>query len=116
MKYSQADIIEVVFPLPNGQQKTHPALIISNRDVYEAEGVYYAVMLSTKEYNEVFTVILTPSDFEYQTNQSSFVKCQLIEQFEDFEIIRRFGKVKSSAFSKVLKHLNQSVFSYQVNT
>jgi mRNA-degrading endonuclease toxin of MazEF toxin-antitoxin module len=112
MKYSQADIVEVMFPLPNGQQKNHPALIISNRDVYESEGIYYAVMLSTKDYNEVFTLTLTPPDFEYKTTQSSFVKCQLIEQFEDFEIIRRFGKVKISAFRKVLKHLNQSVFSY----
>ena len=39
MKYAQSDIVEVVFPLPNGQFKRHPAIIISNRDVYETDEI-----------------------------------------------------------------------------
>lgn len=113
MKYSQADVVEVSFPLPNGQMKNHPAIILSNREVYEAEEMYYAVMLSTKDYNEVFTIVLSPSDFDYTTRQTSYVKCQLIETFEDFDIIQRFGKVKPEPFRRIITHINKSVFSFE---
>ena len=49
MKINQRDIVEVNFELPNGDFKTHPALVISNQQVLEAEDIFYAVMISTKE-------------------------------------------------------------------
>jgi hypothetical protein len=42
MKVSQRDIVEVGFELPDGSLKIHPALVISNQDVLEAEDIFYA--------------------------------------------------------------------------
>ncbi|MCU0443548.1 MAG: hypothetical protein MUE85_01425 [Microscillaceae bacterium] len=54
MKPNQKDIVEINVELPNGRFLTHPVLIISNEDVYDAEGIFYGVMLSTKKTNEDF--------------------------------------------------------------
>ena len=112
MKYAQSDIVEVVFPLPNGQFKRHPAIIISNRDVYETEEIYYCIMLSTKNTNDEFIFEITPSMVNYQTDKVSYAKCQLIAQFASNEIMMRFGSLKSESFRKLLLKLNQSVFSF----
>ena len=55
MKVNQRDIVLLNFELPNGSYKTHPALVISNQNVLEAEDIFYAVMISTKEYHDEFT-------------------------------------------------------------
>ena len=54
MKNYQRDIVEVSFPLPNGTFLRHPAIVISTQDITDVEGIFYAVILSTKESNEDF--------------------------------------------------------------
>ena len=115
MKYSQSDIVEVVFPLPNAQFKRHPAIIISNRSVFEAEEIYYCVMLSTKNTNDEFIFEITPSMVNYQSDKISYAKCQLISQFAPNEIMMRFGSLKSNYFKKLLSKLNESVFSFKID-
>lgn len=63
MKVNQRDVVFLNYLLPNGQFKPHPAVIVSTDELYEAEGVYYAVMLSTKAHNPDFMVTLTPDAF-----------------------------------------------------
>ncbi len=48
MAVAQREIVELNFDLPNGQLKTHPAF--SNADVYDVEGIFYALMISTTIY------------------------------------------------------------------
>jgi hypothetical protein len=36
----------VNFQLPDGMLKFHPALVLSNQNVLDAEGIFYAVMIS----------------------------------------------------------------------
>lgn len=112
MKYNQRDIVEIPFELPNGKHLIHPTLIISNEDVFNAEGIFYGVMLSTKTSNEDFIYELKPEDFNYSTPTTSYAKCQLISRFEENEILRRIGSLKIESFELLMKHLNKSVFSY----
>ena len=78
MKVNQRDVVFLNYLLPNGQFKPHPAVIVSTDELYEAEGVYYAVMLSTKAQNPDFMVTLTPDAFNYPTDTTSFAKCHLV--------------------------------------
>jgi len=55
MRVQQRDIVEVNFELPDGSFKNHPALVISNENVLEAEDIFYAVMISSKPFNDEFT-------------------------------------------------------------
>ena len=115
MRVSQSDIVEVMFPLLNGQLKPHPAIIISNREVFEVEGVYIMVMLSTKNYNDEFIYEIHPKMVNYQSDRVSYAKLQLIETFDADEVMQRFGSLKSEHFKELLKKLNQSVFSFGLN-
>ena len=47
MKVQQRDIVELNFELPDGKFKVHPALVISNEHVLEAEDIFYALMISS---------------------------------------------------------------------
>ncbi len=75
MKVNQRDIVELNFELPNGKLKAHPALVISNQNVLDAEDIFYAVMISTKEYNDEFTFELTNAMLTKPLSKISFVKC-----------------------------------------
>ena len=77
MKVYQGDIVELNFELPNGKLKIHPALVVSNQNVLEAEEIFYAVMISTKEYNDEFTFELSNEMLTKPLSKKSFVKCQL---------------------------------------
>lgn len=110
MKYSQRDVVELSFELPDGQMKPHPCVIISTNDLQEAEGIFYAVMLSTKNYHEEYIFTLTPEMFSYETQRTSFAKCHLIDYFKPEEVLRRKGNISKEAFANLLKHINLSIF------
>ncbi|RDB04647.1 type II toxin-antitoxin system PemK/MazF family toxin [Runella aurantiaca] len=110
MKVNQRDVVFVHFHLPNGQFKPHPAVVISTNDLYEAEGIYYAVMLSTKQHNPDFMVTLVPNDFNYPTDTTSYAKCQLIIQLNDYDIIKRFGSIKAESLKLIIDKINEVVF------
>ncbi len=47
MSINQRDIVEVNFQLPDGKLKLYSALVLSNRNVLDAEDIFYAVMISS---------------------------------------------------------------------
>jgi len=96
--------------LPNGRYKPHPIVVISNSAVKESEGVFYGLMVSTKKYNEEFLFELKPGMTTQNIKFPCYVKCQLIQAYEEFEIMGRYGKVKAPYFNKLLKKLFDSVF------
>ena len=50
MKYTQRDIVEVNFLLPNGELKPHMALVASNNELQEDDDVLYLALVSSKNY------------------------------------------------------------------
>lgn len=103
MKVNQRDVVFLNYLLPNGKFAPHPAIIVSTNDLYEAEGIYYAVMLSTKAHNPDFMVTLTPDAFNYPTDTTSFAKCQLLLQVSDYDIIKRFEVSKPNRLERLLR-------------
>lgn len=110
MKVNQRDVVFLNYLLPNGKFAPHPAVIVSIQDLYEAEGIYYAIMLSTKAHNPDFMVTLTPDAFNYPTDTTSFAKCQLLLQVSDYDIIQRFGSIKVQPFREIIEKINETVF------
>ncbi len=47
MTIHQRDIVEIAFYTGKTPQ-THPALIVSTDEIFELEGFFYAILLSTK--------------------------------------------------------------------
>ena len=110
MKVNQRDIVLLNFELPNGSYKTHPALVISNQNVLEAEDIFYAVMISTKEYNDEFTFELKNTMLSKPLSKTSFVKCQLIQSYTINEIISKLSIVKPFYFEQIRQTIFETVF------
>src|SRR5579872_3283188 len=101
MKVQQRDIIEVNFELPNGRFKTHPALVVSNENVLETEDIFYAVMISSKLFNDEFTFELENSMLSKPLSKKSFVKCQLIQSYSTYEVISKISSIKPAYFEQI---------------
>jgi len=109
MAVHQREIVEVNFQLPNGELKPHPVLVISNRAVFETEEIFYGVMLSTKSYNEEFVFEITNEMLTKPSGKKSYAKCQLIQAYQEREIISRHGSLKREYFKQLRQKLLNSV-------
>src|SRR5436309_3398709 len=94
MKVQQKDIVELNFELPDGKLKVHPALVISNENVLETEDIFYAIMISSKPFNDEFTFELSNSMLTKPLSKKSYAKCQLIQSYSTDEVITRISSVK----------------------
>lgn len=110
MKVNQRDIIEVNFQLPNGKFKAHPALVVSNENILEAEDIFYAVMISSKEYNDEFTFALTNAMLTKPLSKTSFVKCQLLQSYSTNEVISKISSIKPQYFGQIKQIIFDTVF------
>jgi mRNA-degrading endonuclease toxin of MazEF toxin-antitoxin module len=110
MKINQRDIVEVQFELPIGTFKIHPALVISNNSVLEVEDIFYAVMISTKDYNDEFTYAINNSMCTKPLSKTSYVKCQLIQSYSENEVLSKISPLKPIYFDEVKKMIFESVF------
>ena len=96
--------------MPNGNFKTHPALVISNQNVLDAEDIFYAVMISTKEYNDEFTFELKNSMLSKPLSKTSYVKCQLLQSYSINEVISKISTVKLPFFNQIKQTIFDTVF------
>lgn len=110
MKIQQRDIVEINFELPNGKLKVHPALVISNEHVLHAEDIFYAVMISTKPYNDEFTFELNNSMLSKPLLKKSYVKCQLIQSYSVTEVLSKVTTVQPLHFERIKKMIFDTVF------
>ena len=110
MKVNQRDIVLLNFELPNGSYKTHPALVISNQNVLEAEDIFYAVMISTKEYHDEFTFELKNTMLTKPLSKTSFIKCQLIQSYTVNEVISKLSTIKPTYFEQIRQTIFETVF------
>jgi hypothetical protein len=110
MKIHQRDIVELNFQLPDGTLKIHPALVISNADVLEIEEIFYAVMISSKPFNDEFTFELANEMLTKPLSRKSFVKCQLIQAYSEAEVISKISSVKQVYFNQIKTRIFETVF------
>jgi hypothetical protein len=98
----QRDIVEIAFYTGN-KPEPHPAVVISKADIFEAEGFFYAIFLSTKNLFPDFTIEITPLMINSPRNHKiGYAVCHMIQQFYPEVIITRTGAtLKSDAFEKL---------------
>ena len=110
MPVNQREIVELNFELPNGQLKTHPAVIISNSDVHDVEGIFYALMISTKPLPDEFSFEIKGEMLTKPLSKKSYVKCQLLQAYTEDEILTRHGMIKQKYFDEIKERLFRTVF------
>lgn len=111
MNIRQRDIVEIAFYTGN-KPEAHPAIVISVDEIFEMEGFFYAVLLSTKNIYPDFTFQITPDMINSPRNQrAGFAICHMLQQFYIEDVITRTASsLKIDAFQKVVNKVQQVVF------
>jgi len=80
--------------------------------IFEAEGFFYAILLSTKNIFPDFTMEITPSMINSPRNErNGYAVCHMIQQFYPEDIITRTGAtLKLDAFKKLTDKVKEVVF------
>ena len=113
MRYCQGDIVEVNFLLPDGANKPHPAIIISNDELQEVEGFFYLVLISSQDfdYSRQYSYPLTDLMIVGHTFiKKSYVKCHIISGYTERDVIRKLGSIKERYFNEIVDKTIESIF------
>ena len=113
MKYHQRDIVEVSFLFPDGTFKPHPAIIVSNDELQEAEdGMFYLVLITSNDWlNPQYSYPLTDEMIVGHTfTKPSLVKCQLIAGYIERDVVCRLGSIKKQYFNEIVDKIIESIF------
>jgi hypothetical protein len=117
MAINRGDVIEVFFDFPRVRTtKCHPAIIISNQDVYDADDGYVCVMMtSSKNFIDKFTFEIT-QDMLQRTNNKSFsqARCHLVTFIQEKHLDNNNNAkntLKPNAVERLIAHINQVTFA-----
>lgn len=80
MPFSRGDIINIFFELPNyKKQEWHPALIISNDEVFLDDNCYIVLMITgSEEFNDKFSFLIEDKMLNKPLDKKSQVRCHLV--------------------------------------
>ena len=111
MTIRQRDIGEIAFFTGN-KPEPHPAVVISKDDIFESEGFFYAILLSTKNFFPEFTIEVSPGMINSPRNsKSGYAVCHMIQQFYSDDIITRTGStLKLDAFKTLTDKVKEVIF------
>jgi len=111
MPFERGDIVEYSFLIPDtNKYEPHPALIISNQDVYDADECYICVMLTTSERNDIFTYEIT-DDMLQKPNNVPYAQARLhlVTYVLEKHITMRLPKnrMKANSVDKLVEHIRE---------
>ncbi|RYU85925.1 hypothetical protein EWM62_18915 [Mucilaginibacter terrigena] len=85
---------------------------MSNNAIFETEGFFYAILLSTKNYFPEFTMEITPQMINSPRNlRTGYAVCHMIQQFYTEDVITRTGAtLKIDSFKKLTDQVKEVIF------
>jgi hypothetical protein len=112
----QREIVEVPFVLPGNQIKIHPALLLSTAKLLDVEfGMFYAVLISTKQSNPEFTLKIENEWLNKPMSETSFFVTHIVSFFQSRNVVRSSNRfVKQMYFDNILFKVIHSMFDIEV--
>lgn len=113
MALKRGDIIEVYFDFPRVRNsKPHPAVILSNEDVYDKEeGYICAIMSSSKNFIDKFTFEVDDKMLQKPNNKKfSQVRCHLVTFVYEVHLNEKnYAKnsFKTNSLERLISHINE---------
>lgn len=116
-KVSQREIIEVSYRTPEGDVKAHPALVLSTNRLFEAEeGMFYAVLISTKNHHPEYTLKIEDEWLNKPLDKQSYFVTHIVTFFKLNEVLQsRNTFIKKEHFDKVLEKVIDSMFDIEIS-
>jgi len=113
MSFSRGDIVDVFFELPySTKTETHPAIIISNEDVFNTDEIYICVMMTSSKRIDLFSFEVTRDMLQFKNNKEfSQARCHLITYVMEKHIAGNYPKntMKASAVDRLIARINEVV-------
>ena len=111
------EIVEVTFKFPGEGYKVHPALVISGKDLQDEEGgMFYAVLISSKNYSPKYTIELKDEWLTRPMCKQSYFVTHFIAYFNPEEVSRSYRtSVKSMYMDTILAKVINSVFELDID-
>ena len=106
----QREILSLYYPIPGKGMTIHPGIVVSNDELFEEEGFFYCVMMSTKKNPQQYALEITPEMVTKDSQSISYAKCQIMATFTERDIEKRFGYLKNEYFEILIKKIHQSIF------
>ena len=109
MPFSRGDIIEVNLSMPpEGKVMNHPAVIISNDEVYQDDECYIVVMLTSSAQNDKYSFVIDDYMLKQPNNKDhSEARCHLITYILASHIVGRpKNKMKEQYVDDLVNHIN----------
>lgn len=115
-RVSQREIVEVPYQLPDGSIKPHMALVLSTDKLQQAEdGMFYAVLISSKNYNPEFTIRIQDEWLSKPLSKQSYFVTHIVSYYRVDEVIQSFNNfVKSRYFDYIINKVIYSMFDIEL--
>ena len=110
MVYQRGDIIHVYFDLPKSKEtKTHPALVISNYDVYDQDEMYICVMLTSDEEIDGFSFEITNDMLNKPLPKKSQARVHLVTYIVEKHFCgnKPISRMKSLSVDRLVERINE---------
>ncbi len=110
MAFQRGDIVEVPFQIPHhGRIEKHPAIILSNDDVYDQDECYICAMMTTSTRVDQFT-FLVEDEMLRNPNTKDFaqVRCHLISYVLKSQIVpnSQRNRMKGDYVDKLVEYIS----------
>ncbi len=113
MPYDRGDIIEVNLAMPpDGKVLNHPAVIISNNEVYDDDDCYIIIMLTSQEYEDKYTYRISDEMLLQKSNMPYIeARCHLLTYILKSHIVanKNRNKLKRHFVDALVEHMVNSV-------
>ena len=113
MEIQQGNIVEVNVYLPDGGFKPHPAIVISNDNMFFYESAFLIVMISGTEVNDQFSFHLTDEMLTIKPKKKSQVRCHLINLVTKKDVNRKFGSIRKEYLIQILDKIKTTVLNVE---
>jgi len=111
------EIVEVTFKFPGEGYKVHPALVISGKDLQDdEEGMFYAVLISSKNYSPKYTLELKDEWLTRPMPKQSYFVTHFMSYFNPDEVSQSYRtSVKSEYMDAVICKVIKSIFELDID-
>ena len=111
------EIVEVTFKFPGEGYKVHPALVISGKELQkDEEGMFYAVLISSKNYSPKYTIELKDEWLTRPLYKQSYFVTHFMAYFNPEEVSQSYRtSVKSKYMDGILSKVINSIFEIDID-
>lgn len=110
------EIVEVPYQFPDGSIKPHMALVVSPARLQaDEEGMFYAVLISSKNYNPQYTIEVKGEWLYKPLSKTYFFVTHILTFFTEDQILQRFNNfLKQPYYDLVVNKVVKSVFDIEI--